>query len=330
MNKQILLLLTLLLISNTLWSQDFSNDPMANTYSIIARDSVTGEMGVAVQSHAFSTGTAVTWGEAGVGVIATQSLVNRSFGPNGLKLLKEGKSPEEVVKTLTEADSGRDWRQLGVLDMQGRSASYTGKKCIADAGNIAENNFSVQANMMLNDKVVPAMAIAFKKTKGTLAERMMASMEAAQHAGGDIRGMQSAAMLIVKPVSTGRIWEDRTIDLRVDDNPNPIKELKRLLKIVLAYEHMDACEAALGKNDFVTAAKEYEIAESISPQDIERKFWYAVELVNKDKVTVALPYFKIAFKANNNWALLIPRLRKAELLTCDDKTEKIILNMQHK
>jgi uncharacterized Ntn-hydrolase superfamily protein len=287
-------------------------------------------MGVAVQSHAFSVGTVVPWGEAGVGVVATQSLVNRSFGPDGLKLLKEGKSPEEVVQILTAADSGRDYRQLGVLDMQGRTSSYTGKKCIAFAGNASENNFAVQANMMLNDKVVPAMTKAFKESKGALAERMLIAMEAGQNAGGDVRGQQSAAILVVNPIATGLVWKDRPIDLRIDDNPEPVKELKRLLQIFRALEHADASDAAFGKNDMITAAKEYGMAESILPKDAEIKFWYAVTLVNNNKTKEALPIFKTVFEMDGNWTLLIPRLRKVDLLTCDEETEKIILSMKSK
>ena len=287
-------------------------------------------MGVAVQTHAFSVGTAVTWGEAGAGVIATQASTKIAFGPAGLKLLKEGKLPEEVVKILTEADSGRNNRQLGVLDMQGRTASYTGKKCIAFAGNIADKNFSVQANMMLNDKVIPAMTIAFKESKGALAERLILTLEAGQNAGGDVRGKQSAAILIVKPVASGRIWEDRYIDLRVDDNPEPIKELKRLLQVFRANEHANAGDEAIEKNDWTTATKEYEIAQKLVPKDVEMKFWYAIALVNNGKKEEAFPLFKTVFASNNNWTLLIPRLRKVDILTCDDVTEKIILSMKNK
>lgn len=322
-----LILLALFFAINTN-AQNFQGDAFAHTFSIVARDSITGEMGVAVQSHAFSVGSIVSWGEAGVGVVATQSLVKRSFGPDGLKLLKEGKSPNEVVKILTEADSGREVRQLGVLDMQGRTASYTGKRCISVAGNVAEKNFSVQANMMLNDKVVPAMVKAFKEAKGALAERMIIALEAGQEAGGDIRGQQSAAILVVKAVATGKLWEDRYIDLRVEDNPEPIKELKRALKLFRAYEHSNFGDDALEKNDTALAEKEYGIAETMLPNDVELKFWHAVSLVNKGNVKAALPLFTFAFKADNNWALLIPRLRKSELLICDDKTEKEILGLK--
>ena len=330
MKKQTIFLLATFIFCCTVMAQNFHTDPFAHTFSIVARDSVTGEMGVAVQTHAFSVGTAVTWGEAGVGVIATQASTKIAFGPDGLKLLKEGKLPEEVVKILTEADSGRNSRQLGVLDMQGRTASYTGKKCIAFAGNIADKNFSVQANMMLNDKVIPAMAKAFKESKGALAERMILALEAGQNAGGDVRGKQSAAILIVKPVASGRIWEDRYIDLRVDDNPEPIKELKRLLQVFRANEHANAGDEAIEKNDWTTATKEYEIAQKLVPKDVEMKFWYAIALVNNGKNEEALPLFKTVFASNNNWTLLIPRLRKVDILTCDDETEKVILSMKNK
>lgn len=330
MKKQIMFLLTIFFFCSIVNAQNFSVEPFAHTFSIVARDSVTGEMGVAVQSHAFSVGTVVSWGEAGVGVVATQSLVNRGFGPNGLKLLKIGKSPAEVIKILTETDSGREGRQIGVLDMQGRTASYTGKKCIDEAGHIAEKNFSVQANMMLNNKVVPAMAKAFKETKGALAERMIAALEAGQNAGGDVRGQQSAAILVVKPVATGRIWEDRYIDLRVEDNPEPIKELKRLLQIFRGYEHANEGDVAIERNNRLLEAKEFGIAETMIPKDGEIKFWHAVTLVNKGRTEEALPLFKTIFEMDSNWALLVPRCRKADLLTCDDETEKKILGLKNK
>lgn len=325
--KTILLVIAILVSANAIAQQFYSN-PFAHTFSIVARDSVTGEMGIAVQSHWFSVGSLVGWGEAGVGVIATQSFVNPAYGPDGLKLLKEGKSPEEVVKILTEADSGRNVRQLAVLDTKGRSASYTGKNCIQGAGNIADKNFSVQANLMLNDKVWPAMAKTFKETKGQLAERMIAALEAAQAVGGDIRGKQSASILIVKATSTGKIWEDREIDLRVEDNPEPIPELKRLLKLFRAYEHMNAGDLYTEKNDMANAMKEYGAAETMYPENVEMKFWHAVTMVNKGKLAEALSLFKDVFAKDSNWRLLVPRLRKAEQLNCDDETEKKILNQK--
>lgn len=324
-----LLIITILISANSL-AQQFYSKPFAHTFSIVARDTVTGEMGVAVQSHWFSVGSIVSWGEAGVGVIATQSFVNPEYGPEGLKLLKEGKSPEEIVKILTEADSGREVRQLAVLDTKGRSASFTGKKCIPPAGNISGNNFSVQANLMANDKIWPAMAKSFEETTGPLAERMIAALEAGQTAGGDIRGKQSASILIVKAMSTGKIWEDREMDLRVEDHAEPIKELKRLVKLFRAYEHMNAGDVAVEKNDMATAMKEYGAAEAMYPENPEMKFWHAVTMVNKGKLNEALPLFKDVFAKDVNWRWLIKRLKVAGHLNCDDVTVRKIMNLKTK
>lgn len=314
------------------FSQSFVIDSTRNffthTFSIVARDSITGEIGAAVQSHWFSVGSVVTWAEAGVGAVATQSLVNPSFGIRGLELLKKGKSSKETVEELIASDSGRVFRQLGIIDAKGNSFSYTGKNCIPEAGNIMGNNFSVQANLMLNDKVPAAMAKAFQETKGALAERMIAALEAGQSVGGDIRGQQSAAIIVVKGISSGKVWEDKEIDLRVEDNPEPIKELKRLLKVYRAYEHMNNGDLATEKNDWDKALKEYSEAEKMFPQNEEMKFWHAVNLVNKGKTDESLPLFKEIFAKNKNWATLVPRLTKAGMLTADEATLKKILSTQ--
>ena len=221
-----------ILFSTDNFTQTFySDNPLVATYSIVARDPVTGEMGVAVQSHWFSVGSIVSWGEAGVGVVATQSFVNPAFGPDGLELLKSGMTAEQVVDKLIAEDEGRDVRQLAIIDVNGNVKSYTGKNCIPGAGNIVGENYSVQANLMLNDKVPGAMSKAFEESKGPLAERLMAALFAAEKVGGDIRGKQSAAILVVKGKSTGKVWEDRLIDLRVEDDPYPLDKLDRLLKI---------------------------------------------------------------------------------------------------
>lgn len=306
-------------------AQTFYSSPFAHTFSVVARDSVTGEMGIAVQSHWFSVGTAVSWGEAGVGVVATQSFVNESFGIRGLDLLRQGKTPQEALDQLLSADSAREVRQVAILDSKGRVATFTGKNCIAEAGHLNGNNFSVQANLMLNDKVWPAMAKAYKESKGQLAERLVTTLEAAQAAGGDIRGKQSAAILVVKGASTGKVWEDRLIDLRVEDNKEPIKELRRLLQVHRAYEHMSEGDLAIEKNDMERALKEYATAEEMFPQNVEMKFWHAISLVNKGEIEKAIPLFKAVFKVNVNWVILLPRLTKAGLLTIDEKNMKRIV-----
>ncbi len=327
MTKRFLLILFLLLSLSFVCSQTYkSSSPLVHTYSIVARDSVTGEMGVAVQSHWFSVGTLVSWGEAGVGVVATQSFINASFGPRGLALLKQGLTPAQVVKYLIESDPGRDVRQLAVLDTKGRTAVYTGKNCIPAAGDYHEKNFSVQANLMVNNKVWPAMAHAFKTTKAPLAERMIAALEAAQNAGGDIRGKQSAAILVVKGKSTGKVWADRLIDLRVEDSEHPVKELKRLLKVHRAYEHMNNGDLAVENGKMSLAMKEYSTAENMFPQNEEMKFWHAVTLANTGKVNESLPLFKKVFEKNNNWKILLPRLPKVGLLKVNKENLRKILN----
>ena len=304
-------------------SQTFYSQPFAHTFSIVARDPVTGEIGVAVQSHWFSVGSIVGWGEAGVGVVATQSFVNPSFGILGLELLKAGKSPQEAVDELIASDEGRDVRQLAILDSKGRTAAYTGKNCIPDAGDINKENYSVQANLMLNEKVCPAMSKAFEESKGPLPERMITALEAAQEVGGDIRGKQSASILIIKGESTGKVWEDRTIDLRVEDHTEPIKELKRLLEVYRAYDHMNKGDLAVEKNNMELAMKEYSAAEKLFPDNLEMKFWHAVTLANNNKLEEALPIFKNVFSKDPNWKTLVERLPKVGLLNVKD-LEKIL------
>lgn len=307
----------------------YSGNPLAHTFSIVARDPETGEMGVAVQSHWFSVGTSVTWGEAGVGVVATQSFVNPSFGPRGLALLKNGLTARQAVDMLIKNDDGRDVRQLAICDSKGNVAAWTGKKCIQPAGDIQGDGFSCQANLMLNDKVWPAMAKAFNESKGQpLAERLVAALEAGQSVGGDIRGRQSAALLVVKGKSTGKVWLDREIDLRVDDSQHPIEELARLLKVHRAYDHMNAGDLAVEHNDMKLAMKEYSTAESMFPGNLEMKFWHAVTLTNIGKLDEALPMFKEVFARDKNWAILTPRLIKAGQLNVDEAGLKKILGQQ--
>jgi len=306
----------MIIFAVNLYGQNFyGSDPFAHTFSIVARDTVTGDMGVAVQSHWFSVGTIVTWGEAGVGVVATQSFVNPSFGPRGLALLKQGLTAKQVVDLLIESDKGRDFRQLSILDSKGNVATFTGDKCIDDAGQKIGDNYSTQANMMINNKVWGAMSDAFEHSSGKLAERLLAALEAGQKAGGDIRGKQSAAILVVKAKSSGKIWEDRMVDIRVDDNPDPIKEIGRILKVHRAYEHMNNGDLAVEHNKMDLAMKEYSTAEKMFPNNEEMKYWHAVTLANIGKVEESLPIFKEVFEMNKNWVELTKRLIKPQLLT---------------
>ena len=290
-----------------------------HTFSIVCRDPATGELGVAVQSHWFSVGSIVAWAEAGVGAVATQSFVDPSYGKNGLDLMRAGKSAPDTLKELLAKDEGREVRQVAMIDAQGRVDAWTGKNDIQAAGHIVGNNFSVQANLMLNDKIWPAMARAFETTRGDLAERMLAALDAAQAAGGDIRGRQSAALIVVTGKPTGQAWKDRTFDLRVDDSPQPLQELRRLVRLQRAYNHMNAGDLAVEKKDNEGALREYGAAERLVPDSAEMIYWHAVALVNMGRVDESLPLFRKVFAMDRNWITLTPRLPKSGLLPDDPK-----------
>ena len=298
-----------------------------STYSIVARDAETGELGVAVQSHWFSVGSVVPWAEAGVGAVATQSLVDPAYGPLGLQLMRVGRSAPEALASVLAGDAGREVRQVAMIDAKGRVAAHTGKKCIAEAGHIVDEplHFSVQANLMANDTVWPAMAKAFRQCEGDLADRMVAALEAAENAGGDIRGRQSAALVVVSAKPTGKPWIDRRFDIRIEDHPTPIKELKRLVRLQRAYLHMNAGDVAMEHGDFAAASREYAAAEKLAPSIVEIPFWHAVTLVSSDRLDEALPIFKKVFEKEPFWAELVPRLVEAELLSGDPDVTAAIL-----
>jgi uncharacterized Ntn-hydrolase superfamily protein len=296
-----------------------------HTFSIVARDPATGELGVAVQSHWFSVGSIVAWAEAGVGAVATQSFVDPSYGKNGLDLMREGKSAPDTLKELLAKDDGREVRQVAMIDAQGRVDAWTGKNDIQAAGHIVGKDFSVQANLMLNEKVWPAMARAFENTRGDLADRMLAALDAAQAVGGDIRGRQSAALIVVTGKPTGQAWKDRTFDLRVDDSPEPLQELRRLVRLQRAYNHMNAGDLAVEKKDNEGALREYSAAERLVPGNAEMIYWHAVALVNMGRVDESLPLFRRVFAMDRNWITLTPRLPKSGILPDDPKLiERIV------
>jgi len=314
-------------------------------------------MGVAVQSHWFCVGCIVTWAEAGVGAVATQSFVEPAYGRDGLELMRKGVSAPEALAQLLQRDGSRNVRQVAMVDSQGRVAAWTGAKDIPPAGDvvgiptnglIAEKriggapddgvihvgkDFSVQANMMLNDRVWPAMAKAFRETKADLADRMMAALDAGQAAGGDARGRQSAAIIIVKAKSSGKPWTDRLFDLRVDDAEYPLKEMRRLIALQRVYNHMNAGDLATENGDKQGALREYEAAEKIAsttpgvlPSRLnEVRYWRAVALVNMGRIEDALPIFRQVFAADKNWVLMTERLAKVGQLPDDRKTIDRIL-----
>ncbi|HEU4858990.1 MAG TPA: DUF1028 domain-containing protein [Chitinophagaceae bacterium] len=329
MTTKLLFAIIAFVIYNSSQAQVYrSADPLAHTFSIVARDSVTGEMGVAVQSHWFSVGTAVSWAEAGVGAVATQSFVNKSFGLRGLSLLKTGLTAQQAVDSLLKDDEGRDVRQLAIVDNKGNVAVHTGKSCIQFASHVKGDQFSVQANMMLGNQVPNAMATAFMKSAGKpLAERLLLSLDAAQGVGGDIRGKQSAAIIIVPAKSNDRPWEERTVDLRVDDSKDPIKEINRLYKIHVAYEHMNKGDLAVEKSDMITAMNEYNAAMKMFPANLEMQYWTAVTLANNKELAKAIPIFRKVFAEDKNWKELTRRLPEVKLLMVSEADLKKILSL---
>ncbi len=289
------------------------------TYSIVARDPDTGELGVAVQSHWFSVGSVVTWGEAGVGVVATQAFANPSYGPLGLDLMREGVSAPSALASVLEQDSGSEMRQVAMVDASGEVGVHTGGRCIAGAGHVAGDAFSVQANMMLNDTVPDAMSSAFSAASGDLVSRLLIALDAAESAGGDIRGRQSAAILVVGAersevhASLGRVLE-----LRVEDHPAPLVELRRLVAVKRAYEHMNRGDEALGRGDVDDAAAEYEAAQSSVPDNMEFTFWRGVTLAAIGRIDEARPFLERTFNAPfGHWRELLERLPAAGMLPQD-------------
>jgi uncharacterized Ntn-hydrolase superfamily protein len=316
----LLLFLFLLLVSPAGAQQELRPLRPVATYSIVARDSVTGEIGVAVQSHWFSVGALVPWAEAGVGAVATQSFVDPRYGPLGIELMRLGRSAPEALRALVGSDADSAVRQVAMIDAQGRVAAFTGKRAIRAAGQHVGAQYSVQANLMEKPTVWPAMARAFESTRGDLAERLLATLEAAEREGGDIRGRQSAAILVVGPTSTGRPWSDRRLDLRVEDHPAPVTELRRLVTLARVYQKLNEGDEWVTKNDMPKAVQAYGAATSILPDAAtngEAAFWTGISLASAKRVDDAIPYLRRAHAADVRWAELVTRLPEVGLLPSD-------------
>jgi uncharacterized Ntn-hydrolase superfamily protein len=284
------------------------------TYSIVARDKKTGEFGVAVQSHYFQVSPAVPWALAGVGAVATQSRVNLSYGPLGLELLQGGYTAEQTLRALTAGDPRAEVRQCAVVDAAGNVAAHTGGKCIPAAGHTLGDGFSCQANLMEKDTVWDAMAEAFTTTDAPLPERMMAALEAAEAEGGDIRGKQSAAMLVVAGTGTGRPWNDRIIDLRVEDAAEPLPELRRLLRIKRAYMTAGDADHLEEKGDVSGAIAKLHEALAIAPEMIELRFMAGVTMAAAGDVDGGCVLIGEAIRKNGRWLETLRRLVSADLV----------------
>lgn len=292
-------------------------DPFVHTYSIVARDPRTGQIGVAVQSYYLSVGSTVPWAEAGVGAVATQAFANRDYGPQGLALMRQGRNAAQALEILLQQDEERETRQVALVDAQGNIAVHTGSRCIASAGHATGNHFSVQANMVVDDSIWPSMKHAYERAEGNLADRMIAALEAAQEAGGDIRGQQAAAILIVSGEQQKQLWHGRVFDLRVDDHPRPIEELKRLVSIRKAWLLFDQSNEMALAQRYDEAVNLLRKAIELEPDITELKFRGTSILFMAGEVPEALALLRDVFAREPGWAELIPRLAAAGLIPDD-------------
>lgn len=298
-----------------------------STYSIVAQDPATGELGVAVQTHQMCVGSVVPWIKPGLGALATQAHANIKFGPLGLALLAEGIEPDRVIAALVASDAGANRRQVAVVDAQGRAAAWTGENCIPEASHHAGEGYSVQANMMTNPTVIPAMTQAFESASGDLAARMLAALMAAQAEDGDIRGMQSAALKVVPGDRAKPAW-DALYDLRVDEHDSPVEELARLVRLrraALLDEHgFHAFDA--GQIDEALAL--WREARTIAPEMEELPFWQAMTLADeRADVAVAVDLLRPAFEHDPRraeWTDLIRRLQACGMLRRAEAADEII------
>lgn len=316
---RLLLCLVCVIATTAVGARDpVSMDGLVHTYSIVARDPATGQLGVAVQSRAFAVGSVVIWAEAGVGAVATQSIADPTYGLSGLALMRSGKPSQEALSTLLAADAGRELRQVAMIDATGRVAVHTGRSNIEAAGHSIGPQYTVQANLMRDDKVWPAMANAFEAATGSLAERLLETLDAAQRAGGDVRGKQSAALIVVAGKATGNPLADRLVDLRVDDAQEPLQELRRLLVLRRAYDRLDRARQAIRTGDHQAAEREHRAASDLVPGNAEFIFWHAISLVRAKRPEEALSLFRQAFSIDRAWTDVPARLARAGFLTADE------------
>jgi uncharacterized Ntn-hydrolase superfamily protein len=290
---------------------------VADTYSIVARDPATGQLGAAVQSHYFGVGAVVPWAESGVGAVATQSLVLVDYGPRGLELMRGGLTAREALDTLLAQDAHPLGRQVAMVDARGGVAAYSGPGCIPDAGHLTGEQFSVQANLMASPSVWPAMKAAYQAARGDLAERLLQALEAAEAAGGDVRGRQSAALLVVEGKPSGRPWADRIFDLRVEDSLDPLGELRRLTRLRRAYLLEDQGDTFVAEQRPADALAAYQGAAALAPGIAELRFWHAFALHADGRAAEAMAAFEQLFAEDARWADLVPRLAGAGLFPDD-------------
>lgn len=287
---------------------------LASTFSIVAFDATAKELGVAVQSRYFSVGSIVPWAEADVGAIATQSFVNVSYGPRGLQLLKKGLAVDEVIEKLTTEDEGREYRQLGIIDAKGNSAVYTGKKCLEWAGCKIGKHYSAQGNVLASEEVVENMGREFESSRGDLADKLVAALEGGEKVGGDTRGRQSAAVLVVRKNKGRAGYGDRLIDLRVEDHKNPIAELKRLINLHRVYYLIDEAEAKLAIGDAENAVHTINKAIELNPNIDDAYLDLGMIYLKIGKKKKAIGAFKEVLRLNPKMRAIVEQLPRFGLI----------------
>ncbi len=289
----------------------------AATFSIVAFDPSTKDLGVAVHSRYFSVGSVVPWAEAGVGAIATQSFVNVSYGPRGLQLLMKGLTINDVIQRLTGQDKANDFRQLGIVDSKGNVAVFTGKRCLKWAGSKIGRNYAALGNILAGEEVVINMGKRFESTEDDLARKLVAALEGGEEAGGDIRGKQSASLLVVRKGGGRGGYGDRYIDLRVEDHSNPIGELKRLLDLTRVYCLIDESEDKFTAGNLENALSTIRKAISLNPNIDDAHINLAIICLKLERKEEAFRAFKKALRINPKLKRLIKQLPEAGLMERD-------------
>lgn len=295
------------------------------TYSIVARDPRSGEMGVAVQSHYFSVGSVVTWARAGVGAVATQAMVELTYGPLGLQLMAAGKSAKQALDALLKADPKSENRQVAMVDAEGVVAAHTGSKCIPHAGHVVGEQVSCQGNIMRNSTVWKEMQGAYRGTRGPLAERLVAALEAGERAGGDARGKQSAAILVVSGELKPNYWSGKTVELRVEDNPEPVEELKRLLRYQRGYDWVNKGDDLLTSEKYAEALKAYAKGLELVPEVLELRYWVGLSMLETKEKERGVKMLREVFAEDKNWIDITKGIVRARAPPIDPAVVKELL-----
>ena len=283
------------------------------TYSIIGRDHESGEIGIAVQSRWFHAGQDLAWIEPGVGAVCTQAMMEPVYGLRGLELLRDGRNAEEALTELTAADEGRDVRQVAIADADGRYAQHTGAACVAAAGHATGRDCCAQGNMLASATCWGAMIEAFEVTDGDLTDRLLAALDAAEREGGDARGRQAARIIVRPAQASGVPWQDRVIDLQIVDHSDPVPELRRLVKVKRAYDHLGKAFDLVGRGDLAGAADEAAAAQELAPADDQIAFWRASFLGSAGRLEEATQAWLEATRAHPGWPEFLKRCVDAGL-----------------